>query len=147
MAAQKGDIATLGLLAAVGVGLWVIFGGKLKAAKLPGGGGVDYNPPADGSTPTLSNTEIQSIANTQFSAMADLGTNEALLFSSIKNLSGADLVRVFQAFGIKSYSLTGSWFGIGYDLDLFGWYKEELGESDLKKMRQIWAKSGLAITF
>lgn len=144
---EKGDWASVGLLAAVGVGLWILFGGKLKAAQLPGGAGADYNPPADNSTPKLSNTEIQSIANTQFSAMADLGTNEALLFSSIKNLSGADLVRVYQAFGTKPYASTGSWFGIGYSLDLFGWYKEELGESDLQKMRQIWAKSGLAITF
>ncbi len=144
---QKGDFATAGLLAAVGIGLWFILSGKLKAAQLPGGAGADYNPPADGSSPGLSNTEIQSIASTQHSAMADLGTNEALLFSSIKNLSGADLIRVFNAFGTKAYAATGAWFGVGYPLDLFGWYKEELGESDLQKMRGIWAKSGLAITF
>jgi hypothetical protein len=48
---QKGDFATAGLLAAVGIGLWVIFGGKLKAAQLPGGGWCGYNPPADGSAP------------------------------------------------------------------------------------------------
>ena len=60
---QKGDYATAGLLAAVGIGLWVILSGKLKAAQLPGGSGADYNPPADGSSPGLSNTEIQTIAS------------------------------------------------------------------------------------
>jgi hypothetical protein len=143
----KGDIATIGLYAAVGFGLWMIFGGKLKAANLPGGAGASYNPPGDGSSLGVSATQIQSIANTQFSAMADIFTNEALLFSSLQNLSGADLIRVFQAFGLKPYAGTGSWFGVGYSLDLFGWYKEELGGSDLIKMRQLWSKSNLNITF
>jgi len=144
---QKGDFATAGLLAAVGIGLWVIFGGKLKANTLPGGRGAEYNPPADQSASVLSQTEIQAIANTQLSAMSDLGTNETLLINSLKSLSGADLIRVYNAFGTKAYSLTGSWFGIGYPLDLFGWYSEEISGSALTQMKNIWAKSGLAITF
>lgn len=143
---KKLTFENVAIYGAIGLGLWFLLKGK-SARQLPGGGGASYNPPADASSPSLSNTEIQTIAATQFSAMADLGTNEALLFSSIKNLSGADLIRVYNAFGTKSYAATGSWFGVGYPLDLFGWYKEELGESDLQKMKQIWAKSGLTITF
>jgi len=143
---KKLTFENVAIYGAIGLGLWFLLKGK-AARQLPGGGQATYNPPADSSIPSLSQTEIQSIANTQFSAMADLGTNETLLLSSLKNLSGADLVRVYNAFGTKPYAATGSWFGIGYPLDLFGWYSEEISGSTLTKMKNIWAKSGLAITF
>ena len=136
-----GDLALLGV---VGVAGYFIFK-KFNIA--PGGGGAGYNPPKDNSTARITATEATAIANKQFSAMADLGTNEQILFSSLNGLNGADLIKVFNAFGQKNYAASGSWFGAGYSLDLFGWYSEELGSSDLSKMRTIWAKSGLSISF
>lgn len=118
-----------------------------KRAKLPGGSGASYNPPADASMASITDTEAAAIAQKQFSAMADLGTNEQILYSSLANLNGADLVKVYNAFGTKSYAATGSWFGVGYPLDLFGWYSEELDSSEAAKMRSVWAKSGLNLTF
>jgi hypothetical protein len=136
-----GDIALLG---AVGIAAWFLL---KKTSIAPGGGGASYNPPKDSSTARITATEATAIANKQHSAMADLGTNEQLLFSSLNGLNGADLVKVYNAFGQKNYAVTGSWFGVGYSLDLFGWYSEELDGSDLAKMRTIWAKSGLALSF
>lgn len=132
--------------ALVGLGAYFLLK-FIRTAKLPGGSGASYNPPSDASAGTITGTEAAAIAQKQFSAMADLGTNEDLLFSSLRNLNGADLIKVYNAFGTKSYAASGSWFGVGYPLDLFGWYTEELGSSDLAKMRSIWNKSGLNITF
>ena len=142
---QRGSIfSDLALLGVVGIAGYFLL---KKTSIAPGGGGSSYNPPKDNSSAKISKTEALAIANKQFSAMADLGTNEQLLFSSLNGLNGADLVLVFDAFGQKNYASTGSWFGAGSSLDLFGWYSEELDGSDLAKMRAIWTKSGLSISF
>lgn len=142
---QRGSIfSDLALLGIVGIAGYFLL---KKTSILPGGGGANYNEPKDKSSAKITKTEAAAIANKQHSAMADLGTNEQLLFDSLKGLNGADLVLVFDAFGQKNYAATGSWFGAGYSLDLFGWYSEELDGSDLAKMRAIWTKSGLSISF
>jgi hypothetical protein len=145
---NRSIIGDLALLAAVGIGGYFLYSTIKKKADIgPGGGGAGYNPPKDSSTARITATEATAIATKQHTAMADLGTNEQLLFSSLNGLNGADLVKVFDAFGQKNYAATGSWFGTGYSLDLFGWYSEELDGSDLAKMRTIWAKSGLSLSF
>lgn len=133
--------------ALIGLGAYFLLKFIRVPKNLPGGGGATYNPPIDATISTITGTEANAIAQKQYSAMADLGTNEDLLFASLRNLNGADLIKVYNAFGTKNYAASGSWFGIGYPLDLFGWYTEELGSSDLAKMRSIWRKSGLNITF
>jgi len=145
---NRSIIGDLALLAAVGIGGYFLYSTIKKKADIgPGGGGAGYNPPKDNSSAKITATEATAIATKQHTAMAELGTNEQLLFSSLNGLNGADLVKVFDAFGQKNYAATGSWFGTGYSLDLFGWYSEELDGSDLAKMRTIWAKSGLALSF
>jgi hypothetical protein len=144
MQQSRSIIGDLALLGVVGVAGYFIFK-KFNIA--PGGGGASYNPPKDNSTARITATEATAIANKQHSAMADLGTNEQLLFSSLNGLNGADLVKVYNAFGQKNYAGTGSWFGVGYSLDLFGWYSEELDNTELARMRTIWSKSGLSISF
>ncbi len=102
---------------------------------------------SDGSKPMLSKAEISSKAKTQLSAMSRPGTKERILVDSIRNLNGADLIRVFNAFGVVAYDNT---FGakaiiFGNDLDLFGWYNEELKGSDKEEMQSVWDKTGMEI--
>ena len=95
---------------------------------------------------TFTQQEAQTIADRLYYAMADIGTDESLLFSSVQNLTAQQLIQVYNAYGTRPYAYTGSWFGIGYPLDLFGWFNKELGRNDLQRMKQIWAKTGLTWT-
>lgn len=96
---------------------------------------------------TISKDVAEQLAENQFSAMADLGTDEDTLVNDLKGLNGTDLQRVYSAFGTRNYAYSGNWFGLGYSYDLFGWYKKELSDKQRKPLREIWAKSGLPITF
>ncbi|MBS2212154.1 hypothetical protein KEM09_12110 [Carboxylicivirga mesophila] len=87
-----------------------------------------------------------SIAETLYSAMAAPGTDEYLMFTILKPLNGDELVKVYDAFGNKGYALGGAFFG-GYSLDLFGWFNKELSREEKTQMRNIWAKSGLSLSF
>ena len=141
-------------LALIGLGAYTILG-AIKRRKI---GVVEVTPVGDIcrapagalqiSIGGISDQEALLIANRLESAMYDIGTNEKTLFANVEKLSGPDLVRVYNAFGQRSYALWGNFFGLpaGFPLDLFGWFYEELGPKDLEKMRQIWIKSGLTWT-
>lgn len=108
----------------------------------------DAGTPTDTSKqPTITKDVAEQLAENQFSAMADVGSDEDTLVNELKTLNGKDLQLVYSAFGTRNYAWTGNWFGLGYSYDLFGWYKKELSENELKQLREIWAKSGLPITF
>lgn len=130
-------------LALIGLGAYTILG-AIKRRKI---GVVEVTPGGD-TIGGISDQEALLIANRLESAMYDIGTNEKTLFANVEKLSGPDLVKVYNAFGQRSYALWGNFFGLpaGFPLDLFGWFYEELGPKDLEKMRQIWIKSGLTWT-
>lgn len=115
-----------------------------------GKGDVVKRPTGDGSTQkTLTDVEIKSIALGQLGYMDRPGTNNRIM-DDLVNLSGKDLQRVYTAFGRVWYdpvlgTQSGSFFSwLGHqELDLFGWYREELDLDELEQMRQIWLKSGL----
>ena len=96
---------------------------------------------------TITKDVAEQFAENQFSAMADLGSDEDTLVNDLKGLNGKDLQLVYSAFGTRNYAFSGNWFGLGYSYDLFGWYKKELSDKRRKPLREIWAKSGLPITF
>lgn len=101
-------------------------------------------PTADGST--VSNiylAECKQIAGIQYDAMNRAGTDEKALFDSLKGLNGKALQMVYKYFGKPKYAGWGRSGYIGEDRNLFGWYRKELGSSDLDKMRDVWKKSGL----
>jgi hypothetical protein len=118
--------------------------------------------PTDGSeidTPAIEQfeAEAQTLAQGQYNAMKGFGTNEEGLFVPITELNGAQLCKVYQAYGIKEGK------------DLFGWYQDELASStlinvvtydkiegcetyadfcsEIDAMRSVWSKSGLPLTF
>jgi hypothetical protein len=90
-----------------------------------------------------------TIAQNQYNAMYDLGTDETALVNSLKPLNGADLRLVYNEYGSPLYSAFGTLPYLGAPLDLFGWYNKELGSNSgtIKELRSIWMKSGLPITF
>lgn len=105
----------------------------------------------DGSTrPTINKASAKSIAGVQFAAMKNPGTKVNMMLNSLQNLTGKDLQEVYKAFGRKWYDpILGAEGGKAFEwagnreIDLFNWYVEELGGSDLQQMQDIWWKSGL----
>ncbi len=117
--------------------------------------------PTDGSeidTPAIEQFETQAkmIAQGQYNSMEGYGTDENALFDALVDLNGAQLCKVYQAYGIKDGK------------DLFGWYQDELGRgafntmvhsdipgcesvfdgcSESTMMATLWNKSGLPLTF
>lgn len=94
--------------------------------------------------PTISTSQAEVIAQGQLDAMAWFGTDSIdSMTLPLKKLNGTDLILVYDAFGLNRYFGAGRSSYLGTDLDLFGWYKEELDNEELNKMRSVWAKSKL----
>lgn len=93
----------------------------------------------DGSTrPTIGNAEAISLANGQEEGMR--GINDfGSMYNSLLLLNGKDLQLVAQKFGRRDIAT----FGVN-NVDLFTWYKDQLGDNQLTQMRTLWNKSGLA---
>jgi len=123
--------------AAILVGVGVVY-------KLFNRGGRSVELPTD--LTMFTHQEAQTIADRLYYAMADIGTDTNLLFTSLESLTAQQLIMVYNAFGKRSYAYTGSWFGLGYDLDLFGWFNKELSGNNLTRMKQLWAKTNLTWT-
>jgi hypothetical protein len=121
---------------------------------------VDSTTPTDGTTAQNSFApQAKMIADGQYVAMNDSGTDEDALFTPLLNLNGAQLALVFEKYGVKQGK------------NLFEWYAEELCDSvwcgslvynasasqgcetymdqcrETAFMRGIWQKSGLPISF
>jgi|DEB0MinimDraft_3_1074331.scaffolds.fasta_scaffold01520_1 hypothetical protein len=131
---------------------------------------VDETPTADGTNMTEAEENAywntaQTIAESQYNAMAGWGTDEESLFTGLVNLNGVQLQQVFEAYDKKDGK------------NLFDWYASELSDNilasgvwwcdgdwcppgntpgcdswlsdcrDRSFMRSIWQKSGLPITF
>lgn len=93
--------------------------------------------------PTLTNTQATQVAETLFRYMNQFGTKEDELLKECRKYNGADLQKIFEAFGVRKYFVTGWSKVLGEQLNLFGWFSEELSGSDLEEMREIWEKANL----
>lgn len=104
-----------------------------------------------GGKPTITRSEAKAIADQQLAAMqpaAMWGTDEKALFAGLQGLTGPDLAQVFVEFGSKWYDpIFGvesyAWVPKSKNLNLFGWYANELNNKELSQMAAIWQKSGL----
>ena len=96
---------------------------------------------------SVSNDALKLIAEAQAEGMLSYGTNEDLLFDSLKGLNKYDLIKVFNYFGKRPYEAIsgGQDDYIGTMRDLFTWYKFELNGNELKKMKEIWKDSEIPI--
>ena len=91
----------------------------------------------------FSKTKYGQIAQLQFNAMTIAGTNEELLFGSLRGLTNSELVMVYHEFGSQNYYLTGYAAFMGSRRSLFEWYIKELSKRRLAEMYNIWKNTGL----
>lgn len=92
-------------------------------------------------------SKVDSIASRLFDAMNRFGTDESTIFLLLDPLSSSDLKRVYESFGNRPYANGGRLVVLGASMDLFGWFGKELTEKEKARMRDIWAKTDLEITF
>lgn len=143
----------LGYLFLAGVGLYIFNQLRGNAEASARSEEIDLKPvpvppnQAEAPKATITTAEATAIAQKQLIAMDQYGTDESLLFGSLRGLNGADLRLVYKAFGIVNYSdRLGTRERIpifGQKLDLFGWYVQELDKTELGSMRILWYKAGV----
>lgn len=95
----------------------------------------------------VSDNQLKDIAENVYNTMKLMGTREKKLFSLLEPLTGSELKSVYKYFGVRNYWLDGRAFGLGKGYDLFEWFNAELNKKEKAQMREIWAKSGMMITF
>lgn len=98
--------------------------------------------------------EAEVIARAQLEFMNQLGTGDVNeMIVALSPLSGNDLKKVYNAFGLVCYNgftkchPVDEFLGTGDDLDLFSWYIEELDSEELEVMNSIWQRTGLPLPF
>lgn len=93
---------------------------------------------------------LKNIALKQFEYMDGMMTDTDSLFLDLQGLNSDDLKFIYNQFSTHKYKWFGSpadalgAMGLGENLDLFGWYRAELSDNELSKMRQNWSKTGLS---
>ena len=90
--------------------------------------------------------QIRSISQRVKFTMQGFGTDESDLFNLLQPLTSGQLESVFKDFGLQKYDYGGRWW-FGSQYDLFGWFDKELNAKEKARMRDIWAKTDLEITF
>ena len=95
---------------------------------------------------TITVDDAGLIANNLYGAMRTFGTDEKLIFSSIDLVNTRDdMLLVIRTFGLKRY-LVGTWSRfLGNDINLIGWLRAELSESDLNKLKVKFDKWGIPL--
>lgn len=99
-----------------------------------------------GEDATLTTAEAVSLAGQIETTMSNFGTDTEELFGLVSGLNGADLVKVYNAFGFRPYnSAMGVSSGIlfGEKKSLFEWFRNELSKKDLERMKEIFKPSKL----
>ncbi|PRY97733.1 hypothetical protein BY457_11113 [Marinilabilia salmonicolor] len=86
---------------------------------------------------SFSDSEYGIMAQSLYLAMDGPGTDEETIFAIIQSMRNRDdLLMLIKAFGIRRYGVvTSLWFGS--DLNLVGWFNEELGSKDKIRVREI----------
>lgn len=89
---------------------------------------------------------LKNIAENQYNAMNEWGTNLTLLFSGLDTLNADDLKQIYNDFGKRCSNVSvfpGTYQCITEYRDLLQWYVSELSGGDLTKMKGIWTKTGI----
>lgn len=131
----------------IGIGGFILYKRFFNGDAIKNGESFDpSNLKLNNSLLTKSLEALKVIADNQYLAMNKYGTDTQLLFESLSNLNAEDLRAVNKFFGKRCSTISlfpGTSQCISPYLNLFQWYNEELGESDLIKINELWLKSGL----
>ncbi len=94
----------------------------------------------------LPNSQAEVSAKIIFDAMNQTGTDETAIFTELEKFKGnrSGLKSIYDYFGIVKYWLTGRSGYIGEDLNLFGWFNEELGQSSYIRAMKYFNDVGLS---
>ncbi|MBN2729119.1 MAG: hypothetical protein JXR53_07830 [Bacteroidales bacterium] len=95
---------------------------------------------------TISVSDAALYANTLYGAMLDFGTDEKTIFSIIDKIqSKDDMLLVIKAFGMKQYLWGTRAAFLGQDYNLIGWFKAELGDDDINKIKPKFDSWGIPL--
>ena len=85
---------------------------------------------------TISASDAALYANTLYGAMLDFGTDEKVIYSTIDKVQTKDdMLLVIKAFGMKQYLWGTRAAFLGQDFNLIGWFRQELSEKEINKIR------------
>ena len=86
----------------------------------------------------LSQINFESLADLQYNAMLDIGTDEETLFNSLNGLTDNDLEYLHVVFGER-----GTIPGFKYSLS--EWYRAELNRNELRRTKRNWENTTIRI--
>ena len=85
---------------------------------------------------TITPGDAALFANTLYGAMLDFGTDEKVIYSTIDKVqSKDDMLLVIKAFGMKQYLWGARAAFIGQNFNLIGWFRQELSEKEISKIK------------
>lgn len=95
---------------------------------------------------TINVDEAGLMAQSLYNAMQGFGTQEDVIYSVFERIKTRDdLLLVIKRFGLrKNLNGTRAAF-IGRDINLIGWLKEDLKESELAKIKPVFDKFAIAL--
>ena len=84
-----------------------------------------------------------AIAQRQYNAMNQWGTDVNEIFASLEGLNKDELNAVYQAFGLRASTVFWRSYAISERKNLLEWYRAELNNNKLAEMQTIWAETNL----
>ncbi len=95
---------------------------------------------------TISPSDAAIFANTLYGAMLDFGTDEATIFNAMEKIKTKDdMLLVIKIFGMKQYLMGTRAAFLGQDYNLIGWFRFELGDKDIAKLKVKFDEWGIPI--
>ncbi|MBF03229.1 MAG: hypothetical protein CMP76_08030 [Flavobacterium sp.] len=109
--------------------LYLAFGKKKQDA------GGQVNDPTNNNDSSSTFFDPVKVAEILYKAMKDVGTDEDLIFNTLKNVSQVQFAKVIEAFGVRNYNtFTGNTFSlVKHSLPV--WLESELSESDYSTLK------------
>ncbi len=95
---------------------------------------------------TISASDAALYANTLYGAMLDFGTDEKVISSTIDKIQTKDdMLLVIKVFGMKQYLWGTRAAFLGQDFNLIGWFRQELSESEIFKIKPKFDSWGIPL--
>jgi hypothetical protein len=95
---------------------------------------------------TITPSDAALFANTLYGAMLDFGTDEATIFNTMERIKTKDdMLLVIKTFGMKMYLWGTRAAFLGQDYNLIGWFRFELSDKDIEKIKVKFDQWGIPI--
>ena len=95
---------------------------------------------------TITPGDAALFANTLYSAMNTAGTDEQTIYSTIGRINNKDdMLLVIKTFGMKRYWLGERALFMGEPLNLIGWLRAELNDSEIAKIKPKFKQWGIPL--